>query len=50
MLQRVSWSAVIAGLLTLAAISFAAWDESTLAVVLGLCAIAWAVLSLKDRT
>jgi hypothetical protein len=50
MVRRVSWSAVLAGLLTLAAIGFAALEEPTLAVVLGLSAITWAILSLKDRT
>jgi hypothetical protein len=50
MVRRVSWSAVVAGLLTLAAIAFAAWEESTLAIALGLSAITWAILSLKDRT
>jgi hypothetical protein len=50
MLKRVSWGAVIAVAFTLAALVFAALDEGVLALTCALCAIAWAILSLKERT
>jgi|1185.fasta_scaffold598407_2 hypothetical protein len=50
MLKRVSWSAVATIVFMLLAIGSAGLRESTFAVTFALCAIAWAVLSLKERT
>jgi uncharacterized membrane protein YjjP (DUF1212 family) len=51
MLTRVSWSAVVATLLmgaALAALFFDGWSDA--ALVLALCAIAWAILSTKETS
>jgi hypothetical protein len=50
MLQRVSWSAVATIVFMLLAITSAAVQESTFAITFALCAVAWAILSLKDQT
>jgi hypothetical protein len=50
MLKRVSWSAVATLVFMLLAIGSAALKEPTFAVVFALCSIAWAVLSLKERS
>jgi hypothetical protein len=50
MLQRVSWAAVATLAFMLLAIGSAALKESTFAIVFALCSIAWAILSLKERT
>ena len=50
MLRRVSWTAILAGLLTLLALTAAVLDEDVVAVTCALCAISWAILSLKEPT
>jgi hypothetical protein len=49
-LQRVSWAAILAFLLTILALIAATLDEGVMAVTCALCAIAWAILSLKEQT
>lgn len=50
MLQRVRWGAIGTLLLMVLAITATATEERDLGVVLGLCAIAMAVLSLLERS
>lgn len=50
MLQRVSWAAILAFLLTLLALTAAILDEGVMALTCALCAITWAILSLKEQT
>ena len=50
MLQRISWAAVLTGLLSLLALLAAMVKETDLVLGFGLSAVAWAILSLKDRT
>jgi hypothetical protein len=45
----VSWAAVLAGLLTLLALIAATLDQDVIAVTCALCAITWAILSLKEE-
>jgi hypothetical protein len=49
-IQRVSWAAVLAGLLTILSIAAAVLREQALVLAFGLSAVTWAILSLKDRT
>ena len=50
MLKRVSWSAVATIVFMLLAITAALVEEDVLAITFALGAIAWAILSLKERT
>ena len=50
MMRRVSWSAVATLVFMILAFTSAISDETTLAYTFALCSIAWAVLSLKERT
>jgi hypothetical protein len=49
-LRRVSWSAVATIVFMLLAITSGALEEPTLAYTFAICAVAWAILSLKERT
>jgi hypothetical protein len=46
----VSWAAVLAGVLTVLAMTAALLREQALVLAFGLSAVTWAILSLKDRT
>jgi hypothetical protein len=49
MIKRVSWSAIVAVLLSNFAIAFAVAGEQALALAFGLGAVTWAILSLKEK-
>lgn len=50
MLRRIRWGAIASALLMVAAIGFTYREENAMGLVLALCAVAMAVLSLKERT
>jgi hypothetical protein len=48
-LKRVQWGSLVTVILVLGALGATAAKQTEAGIVLALCAIAWAILSLKER-